>query len=210
MYTMINEKIELILSSISKEEHVEPYIYLTMKPRIEGTEIIRSEEYRKKYRHYWRMNAARLPVEFFKEYFKILSDSYRDKFLASDIAEKLFSIKDDKESYQFSFATKLVHMSDTSLPIYDSMISSFYYMPKINQNRLSEKKVWSEANYNFLKSEYERILSLGLLEHSINSFRTYFEVDEEFSDHKIIDSLLWAFVSFSQRGAIIERKLSYS
>ncbi|WP_413483805.1 hypothetical protein [Shewanella baltica] len=210
MYSIINENIKIILSSIKRESHIEPYLYLINEPRETEGEIFKDTEYRKKYRKFWSMNSARLPSEFYDAYFDTLNSSYSNNINATEVALELYSILTDKKSFQFSFASKLVHMSNTNLPIYDSMISSFYHMPEITQNTLRGKQLQSELNYNFLLYEYNRILSSGILKSSILMFRNYFSIDEKYSDQKIIDSIIWGFISLSKRGAVIDQTIKYS
>ncbi len=207
MYTTINDNIGNILSFINKETYIDPYVELIKEPMTEGVEIFHSDEYRKKYKRYWAMDVARLPEEFINEYFKILSESYNKNSQPSDIAEQLSKLSNN---YQFSFATKLVHMSNTSLPIYDSRISAFFHMPSItNKKSIQMKKELSESIYQFLLSEYDQILSFGKLKHSIKAFRDHFGVDEIFSNHKIIDSLIWAVISSANKGAVINKNILY-
>ncbi len=83
-------------------------------------------------------------------------------------------------------------------------------MPEITQNTLRGKQLQSELNYNFLLYEYNRILSSGILKSSILMFRNYFSIDEKYSDQKIIDSIIWGFISLSKRGAVIDQTIKYS
>ncbi len=100
-------------------------------------------------------------------------------------------------------------MTDTTTPIYDSMISAFYFFTEPNQNKDLEDRI-SELSrfYEFLTDEYNRILELDLLAPSIRKFRLNFS-PQSFTDQKIIDSLIWAFVSMQKNKGLSSKNIVY-
>ncbi len=59
-----------------------------------------------------------------------------------------------------------------------------------------------------LKEEYQRILDNNILQMSIQAVREQFH-PLHFSDIKIIDSILWGFVSKAKGGALLYRDIQY-
>ena len=64
-------------------------------------------------------------------------------------------------------------------------------------------------SYRFLEKEYDRVLKEGLLEPAITTFRKRFNVGNNYADEKIIDTLIWKFVSFARSGAIRDGTILY-
>ena len=64
--------------------------------------------------------------------------------------------------------------------------------------------------YGFLIKEQRRILDNLLLSKSIVKFREYFKLSQEYTDQKIIDTLLWKFTAGLRSGALIHGELRYS
>lgn len=61
---------------------------------------------------------------------------------------------------------------------------------------------------DFMKNEALRIIGNGLLRNSINAFKAQFKL-RTFTDEKIIDSLIWAFVKVCRGGAIVRGTISF-
>ena len=98
---------------------------------------------------------------------------------------KIPTNKSGRQSLQISFATKLLHMVNPTTPIYDSMVAAFYFF-----------------------DEPGRKQPLQLLSPAIQSFRRRFS-PQHFTDEKVIDSLLWAFVSLLRNGAVVQGTVVY-
>ncbi|MBN1507203.1 MAG: hypothetical protein JW955_10180 [Sedimentisphaerales bacterium] len=104
------------------------------------------------------------------------------------------------QSLEFSFATKLVHMVSPSSPIYDANVRAFYLFPDVKGSGYTEPRMADYLKvYDALVREYNRILTHGLLSHSIDRFKEELN-PERFTDIKIIDSLIWAFVTWARQG----------
>ena len=87
-------------------------------------------------------------------------------------------------------------MIDGDFPIYDSMVSEFYKykLPLISGSNLTQKITQARSAIDLLKKEQDKIIQGGHLEKSINKFKSKYP-QSEFSDRKIIDSMIWAFIS---------------
>ena len=95
-------------------------------------------------------------------------------------------------------------MIDRNIPIYDNSIASFYMFRHPQPKRGQSPTVNLApllAFLNFLKIEYSRVLNAGLLTRSITAFRAKFKTTV-FTDTKIIDSLIFAFVRLARKQQI--------
>ncbi len=86
-------------------------------------------------------------------------------------------------------------MIDPHLPIYDAMISSFYFLPAASASNNLEKRLAQCGQwFDFLKREYDRILAGGLLDPAIRAFRRALPPASAHTDEKVVDWLIWKFV----------------
>lgn len=98
------------------------------------------------------------------------------------------------QSLQFSFATKLAATVNPRLPIYDKEVASVFqfrapYTYKPFERRLAEYLGFHECQ----KQLYEQIVNNGLLNAARAQFRKRFACsEEEVSEYKVIDFILWA------------------
>jgi len=207
MYYLINAYSEAVVGAI-KQYHVTEYNWL-----IENLEHCQNPNYQRRYRRYWRMNAARLSPEFYNAYFTALNDAQAQQPAVGHLVGELYQVpahNNGRQSLQFSFATKLVHMVDPTTPIYDSLIAAFYFFPGVNAiNANVEQRIGALCEFhNFLHEEYSRIIDDHLLDPAIEAFRHGFNADA-FTDQKVIDSLLWGFVSILRNGGIQQNVVVY-
>jgi hypothetical protein len=63
--------------------------------------------------------------------------------------------------------------------------------------------------HNFLIQEYARVLQNGLLASAIQEFHLQL-TPQHFTDEKIVDSLIWAFVKLLHKGALLNGQIVYS
>lgn len=195
MYYLINQHINLILGNIP-QEFVGQYNWLM--ERLHQVNVAEDAEYRRNYRNYWAMNIARLPECFYDEYFRLLERNKNNAQIdIQHIARVLYNVA---HTFQFSFATKLVHMINRSNPIYDKMVRDFYYLPETTARQEFDIRLNDYLrSYNFLCQEYDRVIHEGILTDSINRFRNEFQ-PVHFTDVKIIDSLIWVFIILARQG----------
>ncbi len=210
MYGLINDNIKLLLKGINRKTQIDPYIL------INNSLGSRTKKFEDNYRKYYALNAARLSNDFYTAYFDILFEhiGIQEPNIV-DIVNELYKVPANskgKNTIQFSFASKLVHTINPNLPIYDSMVANFYFFPEIKPMWGKDKKIEEYMkSYNFLKDEYSRIIQNKLLNDSIQEFRQHFSLDiEEYSDNKIIDSLIWRYVAFLKSGVLRESIIKYS
>ena len=206
MYNLINNNIQLVLQKIEKE-WVNEYDWL-----ISNLHNCAQPAYQRRYKVFWRLNAARLHDNFCNAYFQALHNAKSNRPDLSKLTLALHATPthgNGRKSLQFSFASKLLHMVSPSMPIYDSLVAAFYFYQEPSRKLTPEQRVASLVGFHsFLCSEYQRILTNNLLAQSIAAFRKHFN-PHHFTDEKIIDSLIWGYVSLSKGGAVAEGQVQY-
>lgn len=211
MYRLINNNINLLLDGISKETHIDPYISICKSYKNQKSN---TPEFKKTYRSFYQLNAARLSDDFCESYFSLLEESRdNDTVNVEDITNRLYDLESNSKgthAVQFSFASKLVHTVNDDFPIYDSMVSAFYFFPDVKPNWDKKRKIQEYLeSYQFLRNEYCRIMENNLLEVAMEEFRERFAVGDEYSNMKLIDTLLWRFTALLKSGAIRNGDIPY-
>ena len=101
-------------------------------------------------------------------------------------------------------------MKNRRMPIYDSQIAAFYFFREPARTLSLENRIGQLENFHvFLRSEYARILANDLLAASLTAFRTAL-LPVYFTEEKVIDSLIWAFVSRLRNGGTRDASVIYS
>lgn len=204
MYCVINQFSQIVVDRIPLG-FVTEYEWL-----LDNVGQASTSDYQRKYRNYWGMNSAQLGPAFYLAYFDALNGASRVSPTLSDVVRALYDAstrRDGRRTLQFSFATKLLHMTNPQLPIYDSLVAAFYFFqpsPSLEQ-RLGSLV----AFHNFLIQEYARVLKGGHLKVAIQAFRDQLR-PRRFTDERIIDSLIWQFVNLLGKGALLKNDIIYS
>ena len=206
MYHLINSHIGLLLNKLDDGSFVPEYEWLignvATTPWPKG--------YEDRYTQFWRLNSARLTPTYRSVYFdelklELATSSRRSlPQLCLDLY-KTPTYKKGGHSLQFSFSTKLCHMLDPHLPIYDNLVADFYlFSPPIPDKKKGPEPCLAKLNsfYEWLIGEYVRVLRLGLMKPSIDAFNARFPL-HRFTEEKIIDSLIWAYVAVARNRAIL-------
>jgi hypothetical protein len=212
MYRLINENISILLGTINRKRDIDPY--LTLAEMFKAGSVYDNDEYQAVYRKYWQMNAARLSDSFCKYYFLVMEDCrHADRLSIENIVEALYNVASNskgRKTIQFSFATKLLHTVDNTLPVYDNLEGDFYFLPQIKPSwNFSKKLAACLRSYDFLLREHKRVLDNGLLSESIRKFRVRFALPSTYTDQKVIDTVLWRFSAYARAGAIMNGKIEY-
>jgi hypothetical protein len=211
MYSALNRHIGPLLASIAKDAGLDQYKYLIDTFR--HTDTTRDEQFQQAYRSYWRMGAARLSDGFCNAYFGLLEELKAfDRTDVEGVAIRLFNIASNSKGERklhFSFSTKMVHMLQTDMPVYDSLVAQFYFLAE--EGATFEERLRNRLeSYRFLVKEYRRVLDEGLLAPSITAFRARFTIAATFTDTKIIDTLIWRFAAMLSAGALKSGLVKYS
>jgi len=187
-------------------DHVYKYDFL-----IENIHKIETSSYQTSYKTFWRLHGAGLSKAYCSIYFQLLRKHLEKPIAIEALVKSLYDKpvnSSGKKSLQFSFVTKMLHMADQKLPIYDSLISSFYFFEPNRRLSFQERIRELIIFYEFLNYEYKRIIENGLLQESIKAFRKSYN-PKYFTDEKIIDSLIWAFISYGYNGAVIDKNIVF-
>lgn len=206
MFGLIEAHCQNVVASIHPA-HVREYDWL-----VENLHRVGQLEYQARYRKFWAMNAARLSPSYCAEYFRRLEAAARSLPALGSLVTDLYKVPAQakgRQSLQFSFATKLLHMQDRHSPIYDSQVAAFYFFREPDRALDLQQRVKRLEDFHaFLRREYARILADGLLTKSIAAFRAKFK-PLRFTEEKVIDSLIWAFVSRLRNGGLGDGSIVY-
>jgi len=211
MYSVLNRNIEPLLSSIARDGGLDQYRYLM--DALRHTDTTRDIQFQRTFRSYWQMNAARLGDEFCAAYFAHLEELKAfDLPDVARIAVRLYGVPSNSRGdrkLHFSFSTKMVHMLQPDQPVYDSLVTQFYFLTE-SGTTFDDKLKSRLGSYKFLVAEYRRVLDEGLLTPSITAFRERFTLADTFTDTKIIDTLIWRFAAMLTAGALRSGFVKYS
>ena len=206
MYSLILKNQVAIIDKIkASENHFEEYLKL-MK-YIEFNDL--NSGFQELYRKFWGMNRAISHDDFYDKYFSYFNDNndIELKKLIEDLSERKINNRGYKTA-QLSFSSKLLHMKNPHLPIFDQHIKHFYFLPDYSIIQPIEKRIDRFLNdYKFLKLEFERIIENKLLGDFPNQIKREFNC--EITDEKAIDSIIWAFSSLLSEGAIKRGEIKY-
>lgn len=199
MYALICRNQQPILAAIDPKEDVQEYEWL-----VSHIGQANKPDYQDRYKGFWSMKRAHLGTRFDAAYFGALNTAQPMPSLRN-LCQMLYQfprLKGD-QALQFSFATKLRHMLNRKLPIFDDRVACFYLFQKpSNDLPLLQRINGLTIFQNFLGGEYRRVLSKGFLAGPISAFRQTFQNSPAHTDVKIIDWLIYGFVRLSDKGQI--------
>ena len=182
--------------------------------QLHSCDISQHQEFQQKYCEYWALNGAGLDQPFRTAYFSLLEQTKSSPGQAAvegitrTLYETPINAKREK-ALQFSFGSKLVHMINPKLPVYDRMVETFYFLPRSYAGTSEKKLANLLPSYRFLVGEFDRVLTEGLLSPAIAEVRQHFHLPSDYSDQKVIDTLIWKFVPFLKRGAVRDGSVVY-
>jgi hypothetical protein len=200
MYKLINKNIDAVIDAA---EELGIAAYSDLRASLGIVDVSKDAVFQKRYRDYWRMNVGRFGPAFYEGYFGILSECQR--LGSADLRRTIQTLTEmgaETRGLQFSFATKLVHMIDPRVPVYDAYVAGFYfYVPPTSKTRREERISDLLSFHAFLRKEYQRVIEQRLLAKSISEFRLRQPDSEGIPDERIIDWLIWGWVSHLRSGA---------
>lgn len=210
MYRLINHNAAAVIKALDRIGDLNEYLRLRAK-LVSDRDATSDAAFRRSYRRYWRMNAARLPESFYSRYFKVLAQCQRRRH--ADVATVARTTSDAvgaNHGLQFSFATKLAHMVDPHVPVFDSFVANFYFYAAPSSDRPFEDRLASLLEFHsFLSREYARVIRLRLLAPAIDQLRSECELESSVPDERVVDWLIWAWVSLLRTGAQVHGQALY-
>ncbi|MDP3699259.1 MAG: hypothetical protein Q8R47_06780 [Nanoarchaeota archaeon] len=140
------------------------------------------------YRSFYRLDNAGLSDKWKLKYFVLLKNKETSLPIILKILYDIKRLKGD-HSYQFSFATKLIHTINNDAPIYDSLVDGIFEFrkPKNNKNTIN----WCIKTYDLLKKEYTSLLQDDQVQQCIKKFKKKYSA-QTISDTKALDFILWS------------------
>lgn len=197
MYRLINTHIEVLLSHINQAKDIHPYLQILRHCQTSSGRS--SFVFRDAYKRFYGLERICGREGFEDAYFGILEARYDSRAIeVEEVTRELqrwTSQQGGQETTEFSFASKLAHTIDPSLPIYDRNVLKFYMLRDADTSSGIDSKLRIlMRTYRFLQREYKRVIEVGLLTPSIVALRERYKLPELFTDIKVIDTLIWKFV----------------
>lgn len=176
-----------ILSSVDEESVA---VYLFLKNEYEKGNVGNNKLFQFVFRSYYRLDSAGLGGKLKNRYFQLMAGKQRD---LPKILRELYKIKTlkNKNTIQFSFATKLLHTIDNNNPIFDAEVSRVLHV-KVSGNTADKKILSCERVYQSIKNTYIDLLRDKDIQKIISKFRKETHTNEDqISDVKILDFIIW-------------------
>ena len=164
------------------------------------------EDFQKFFCRFYILNGARGLTHSQKEiFFKLLPQK---GLSLSKILKTLYNIPGYQNSRRLflSFGTKLLHTTDTNLPIYDGNVAHILGLKKQKDLNTLEEKISNRLDiYDELKSRFNSLSSNDKIQQYLIDIRkdlkkvalsdNFAWQDKLLSDPKLLDSALWALYS---------------
>ena len=202
----INAHREQVLGNLDQES-IDAYVSISR--RFETCDVSTDRNFQNDFRTFYQLNIAGLTEDFKTEYFRRLQGLRgMDPIDLRDLVLDFYFIPTRRghNSLQFSFVTKLVHTLDASCPIYDREIAeAFAFSPPGNHKPVRQRLGMLIEFHERLKATYGEILDQGLLNPTVQDFRTIFHEQAPFIGNvKIIDFIFWSTGKLISKGVFAD------
>ena len=218
-YGRIKRNVCALLDSIDSryDNIIQPYIDIR-NGICRNVNVADDDAFQKTYKDYFKLGRV-LSSEWIQDYFRLMNggvDGLRprqDERLRGNhnevtdlllrVIHHLRGVYFDckkKDRVDFSFSTKLLHVLNPDLPIYDSTVREFYCLRGVSGGNADARIRKCAPLYKHLISEYQCVLDTDALAGPIAAFRRRFRGrgEEVFTDIKVIDTLIWRFNRLQQ------------
>ncbi len=155
--------------------------------------IYKDEVFQKKYKTFYKLNAARRGDDFYNSYFKILKKAKNEGGIEIKyVLERLHHVENKKE---LSFASKLLATVNPKLPIWDKNVR--FRINEIGDIKL--KNTYSSIEdcvkaYNSLITWYDNFMKTSDAKQMIFEFDAHFP-NQKITSIKKIDFIFWQTVN---------------
>jgi hypothetical protein len=210
VYRVINEHADLVVSDHRLGPAVDEYLWLMRAAPVPG--MASDLEFRRKYRAFWQLGAARLGEEWVEAHFDLMERASQQRLDIRDVITALSLVPRNAAggyAVDLSFASKLVHMHEPKAPIYDALIADFFLYKAPTTGTVTVRVENQLEFYSFLVKEYRRIHDDGLLVPVVEACRARFG-PVEVSAEKWYDFAIWTFVRLARAGRILNGSIRYS
>lgn len=187
----IEKNSDIIISNL-KQESVDVYQFL--KHQYINTDITQNLLFQFVYKNFYRIENAGLSSEFKSVYFNLMEENRNKKNQdIGEIIKRLYSIPNLRglNTFQFSFATKMLNTIDENYPIYDSEVARVFEFKNPTTKELESRIKISVEKIDEIKYSYSCILENELIINTLRLFDQKF-LDNSLSDIKKIDFIFWS------------------
>jgi len=170
---------------------LDSYEFIMKRFEEKNGKIKNDEEFRRKFKLFYRLSPAHLGIKFEDKYFELLESGEND---LEKVLRELYKIETlrKRKTIQFSFATKLLHTLDSSKPIFDSKVKDRLNIVMNGDN--GEEKIYSSIKaYNDLQQKINQLSGREEVKKLIEEFKIKFHPSNSVSDIKILDFILWSW-----------------
>lgn len=186
----IKDNKKLIFDNI-KQESISVYLFLKNehKKRNIGNNLL----FQFIFRSYYRLDNGGLGDKLKERYFVLLSNKQKDlKKILSELYKIPTLNSKNKNTIQFSFATKLIHTLDNNKPIFDTEVSRVILEKVQGKNKRDKIDSYLKI-YEGLEGLYTSLLKDGDIKNIIKKFRSKFKVkNNSISAIKVLDFIIWS------------------
>lgn len=191
MYTcyLDPEKAVRILVDPRLSDGLQKYLYLQQD--FHNVDVSKNTQYQRVFRNFWALSTRYKSIDdsFIAGYFQILENYKKDDMSPtfSDAFQRVHAIGN---TLQMSFTSKLVHMLNTDMPVWDSIVAEKHFHFKKPYSYVKNPDIaFPEryAEYNFAFQDY---LQTDNAKELISLFNYRFP-KARISDIKKIDFILW-------------------
>jgi len=170
---------------------LDSYEFIMKRFEEKDGKVKNDEEFRRKFKLFYRLSPAHLGIQFEDKYFELLESGEEDLGrILRELYEKETLRK--AKTVQFSFATKLIHTLNPNRPIFDSKVKERLNI-EVRGNNKEEKITSSIKAYQDLQEKITSLLEKSEIKKIISEFRNKFKTKGLTSDVKILDFILWSW-----------------
>ena|SRR3989344_2567941 len=169
-------------------------VYLWLKDAHEKGNIKNNFIFQFVFRSYYGLDRAGLSKAQKKKFFELLVKKETDLRI---ILRKLSELpnRQNQNTVQFSFATKLLHTIDDSKPIFDAKVSVVVHKA-VTGSSVEEKIESAEKLYNDLENLYLGLIENEKVREVIKGFKSRFGLGpKNMTEQKILDFIIWSLGS---------------
>lgn len=169
-----------------KEIDLEEYFFLKLEYEKDN---VQNKKFQRRYKNFYNMYPFGFTEKFYNAYFKMMEEGETN---LKTILNTLSKIKDKKgeKSVQLAFASKLLHMVDSEMPLYNSTVAKVFNL-QIRKGTIDEKVDHSIVLYQKLQNYYQQLLQQSVIKEIIEIFRDESNLNQGvLSDAKLIDMII--------------------
>jgi hypothetical protein len=154
------------------------------------------------FRSFYSLDNAGLGAPFKTRYFELMEEC-RDSpsFNFASVLRPLYDIETlkGKNTFQFSFVTKMLSTIDPQRPVYDREVARMFGYTQLPGGEFADKfKIYLDR-YQHIEDSYRQILSDNLLPATFSAFDEAFP-QHDLSDVKRLDFIFWAAGKVKAKG----------